>query len=59
MVILKLGIIIVVIAVGAFYVDLTNLTPFFPFGIGGVFSGAALVFFAVFGLDAMTMAAEE
>ena len=59
MVILKLGIIAIVIAVGTFYVDPANLTPFFPFGIGGVFGGAALVFFAVFGFDAMTTAAEE
>lgn len=52
MVILKLGIIAVVILVGAFFVDPGNLVPFFPFGLAGVFSGAALVFFAVFGFDA-------
>jgi len=59
MVILKLTIIVFVIAVGVFYVDLANLTPFFPFGISGVLGGAALVFFTVFGFDAMTTAAEE
>lgn len=59
MVVLKLAIIVFVIAVGVFYVDPANLTPFFPFGSSGVLGGAALVFFAVFGFDAMTTAAEE
>ena len=52
MVVLKLAIIVFVIAVGAFYVDPANLSPFFPFGISGVLGGAALVFFAVFGFEA-------
>ncbi|MCA3747590.1 MAG: amino acid permease [Rubrobacter sp.] len=59
MVILKLGIIVVIIAIGAFFVDPDNLTPFFPYGIAGVFTGAAVVFFAVFGYDTLTTAAEE
>ena len=33
--------------------------PFFPFGLTGAFTGAATVFFAVFGYDAMSTAAEE
>ena len=33
--------------------------PGFPFGFGGVMTGAATVFFAVFGYDAMSTAAEE
>ena len=36
-----------------------QLHPFFPYGIGGAFTGAATVFFAVFGYDAMSTAAEE
>jgi basic amino acid/polyamine antiporter, APA family len=59
MVIIKLSIILVVIAVGSFYVDSANWHPFMPFGFNGVMSGAALVFFAVFGYDTLTTAAEE
>ncbi|MFI6511996.1 amino acid permease [Streptosporangium sp. NPDC050855] len=58
-VILKVAVVVVVIAVGAFYVRSANYTPFFPYGIGGAFTGAATVFFAVFGYDAMSTAAEE
>ncbi|WP_027409379.1 amino acid permease [Anoxybacteroides tepidamans] len=59
MVIIKLSVILVVIAVGSFYVDSANWHPFMPFGFHGVMSGAALVFFAVFGYDTLTTAAEE
>ena len=56
---LKIVVVIVVIAVGFFYVHGGNYTPFFPFGFGGAVTGAATVFFAVFGYDAMSTAAEE
>ncbi|MDZ5610289.1 amino acid permease [Bacillus pseudomycoides] len=59
MVIIKLSIILVVIAVGSFYIDSANWHPFMPFGFNGVMSGTALVFFAVFGYDTLTTAAEE
>ncbi|WP_410985287.1 amino acid permease [Bacillus cereus] len=59
MVIIKLSIILVVIAVGSFYIDSANWHPFMPFGFNGVMGGAALVFFAVFGYDTLTTAAEE
>lgn len=59
MVVIKLSIILVVIAVGSFFVDTANWHPFMPFGFDGVMSGAALVFFAVFGYDTLTTAAEE
>ena len=36
-----------------------NYTPFMPSGFGPVLAGAATVFFAVFGYDAMSTAAEE
>ncbi len=55
----KLAIVVAVIAVGAFFIDADNLTPFMPYGFGGVTAGAAIVFFAVFGYDAMSTAAEE
>jgi APA family basic amino acid/polyamine antiporter len=59
MVVIKLGIILFVIAVGSFYIDSANWVPFMPFGFEGVMGGAALVFFAVFGYDTLTTAAEE
>ncbi len=58
MVLIKLAIIAAIIAIGVFFVDPGNLTPFFPFGVEGVFTGAAVVFFAVFGYDTLTTAAE-
>jgi APA family basic amino acid/polyamine antiporter len=56
---IKVVLVLVVIAVGFAYVKSDNYTPFFPFGVGGAFTGAATVFFAVFGYDAMSTAAEE
>jgi APA family basic amino acid/polyamine antiporter len=56
---LKVAVVVLVIAVGAFYIDAGNYNPFFPFGFGGAVAGAATVFFAVFGYDAMSTAAEE
>ncbi|MGP4087772.1 amino acid permease, partial [Streptomyces sp. KR55] len=56
---LKVLVVLLVIAVGVFHIDTANYNPFFPYGIGGAFTGAATVFFAVFGYDAMSTAAEE
>ncbi len=58
-VVLKVLVVLVVIAVGFFHIDTGNYEPFFPFGVSGAFTGAATVFFAVFGYDAMSTAAEE
>ena len=55
----KVLIVIVVVVVGFFYVKTGNYTPFAPAGFGGAVTGAATVFFAVFGYDAMSTAAEE
>ncbi|HET7580010.1 MAG TPA: amino acid permease, partial [Bacillales bacterium] len=59
MVFIKVGIILLFIGVGLFYVKPANWQPFMPFGINGVISGAALVFFAYLGFDAVSSAAEE
>lgn len=59
MVLLKLIILMVVIAVGAFYVNPGNWSPFAPNGLGGVMKGVAGVFFAYIGFDAISTTAEE
>jgi APA family basic amino acid/polyamine antiporter len=74
MVILKVCVVLLVIAVGAFFVDRHNWTPFAPFGYGGIgffghtigggeqkgmLAGAALVFFAYIGFDSVSTHAEE
>lgn len=55
----KIAGVLLVILAGAFYVNPANWTPFMPYGFSGVLSGAAVVFFAVFGYDTLTTAAEE
>ena len=59
LVVVKVAIVLAVIVVGAFYISKDNLSPYMPYGFGGVVTGAATVFFAVFGYDAMSTAAEE
>lgn len=59
MVVIKLAVIVLVIAVGCFYVDIDNWTPFMPNGFGGVMGGVAAVFFAYIGFDAVSTLAEE
>jgi len=59
MVFIKLSVILLFIGVGIFYVEPANWQPFMPFGMSGVMSGAALVFFAYLGFDAVSSAAEE
>ena len=59
LVVVKVAIVVAVIAVGAFCVKTDNLSPYMPYGFGGAVTGAATVFFAVFGYDAMSTAAEE
>ncbi|MEU5310355.1 amino acid permease [Streptomyces sp. NPDC021562] len=58
-VVLKVLVVLLVIGVGVFHITTANYHPFFPFGVTGAFTGAATVFFAVFGYDAMSTAAEE
>lgn len=59
MVLLKIAILLVVIGVGAFYVNPDNWSPFAPNGLGGVLKGVAGVFFAYIGFDAISTTAEE
>ncbi|MCS7018059.1 MAG: amino acid permease [Cytophagales bacterium] len=59
MVLFKLAVILAVIAVGAFYVQTDNWSPFAPNGIGGVLKGVSAVFFAYIGFDAISTTAEE
>ncbi|OCB70186.1 amino acid permease [Flavobacterium crassostreae] len=59
MVVVKLCIILLVIAVGVFYVDTANWTPFAPNGVSGVLKGVSAVFFAYIGFDAISTTAEE
>lgn len=59
MVVVKLCIILLVIAVGVFYVDTEHWHPFAPNGMGGVLKGVSAVFFAYIGFDAISTTAEE
>jgi basic amino acid/polyamine antiporter, APA family len=59
MVMLKIIILLLIIAVGVFYVNTDNWSPFAPHGISGVMKGVAAVFFAYIGFDAISTTAEE
>lgn len=59
MVIIKLAVILLVIAVGVFYIDMNNWSPFAPNGVSGVLKGVSAVFFAYIGFDAISTTAEE
>ncbi|CAG5069689.1 Putrescine transporter PotE [Dyadobacter sp. CECT 9623] len=59
MVVLKIGVVLLVIIAGAFYVKPENWTPFAPNGAKGVLSGVAAVFFAFIGFDSISTTAEE
>jgi APA family basic amino acid/polyamine antiporter len=59
MVAVKLIVLTLFIVVGATQIDTGHYTPFFPNGFTGVWQGAAIVFFAYIGFDAISTAAEE
>lgn len=59
MVVLKLIVVLLVIIVGAGYVNVDNWHPFVPNGFGGVMAGVSSVFFAYIGFDALSTTAEE
>jgi basic amino acid/polyamine antiporter, APA family len=58
-VIVKVAVVVFFIAFGSFMINPTNWHPFVPNGFGGVMSGAAIVFFAYIGFDAVSTTAEE
>ncbi|OPX48876.1 APC family permease [Clostridium thermobutyricum] len=57
MVFTKIGVILLFVIVGIFYMNTKNWIPFLPYKITGVLSGAATVFFAYCGFDATASAA--
>jgi APA family basic amino acid/polyamine antiporter len=59
MVVVKLLVLLFFIAIGFFYVKPENWQPFAPNGWKGIMTGAALVFFAYIGFDAISTTAEE
>ncbi|MBA3582753.1 MAG: amino acid permease [Gammaproteobacteria bacterium] len=59
MVVIKLLAIAIFIAVAVFNVNPMHWQPFMPFGWEGVMQGAAFIFFAYIGFDAVSTAAEE
>jgi len=59
MVLLKIGILLLIITVGAFYINPANWHPFAPNGVTGVLKGVSGVFFAYIGFDAISTTAEE
>lgn len=56
---IKIGIVLMVIVGGVFYVDTANWTPFAPNGAQGVMLSVAAVFFSFIGFDAISTTAEE
>ncbi len=66
-VVIKIIVLLTFIAVGIAYVDPNNWVPFIPeptgqagqFGVGGIFRGAAIIFFAYVGFEAVSTAAAE
>ena len=63
LVVLKVSALIIFIVVGGYYLfntgNYSNYQPFFPNGINGMLSGAAIIFFAFIGFNTVTMVAEE
>jgi APA family basic amino acid/polyamine antiporter len=67
LVVLKVAVLVAFVALGASYVRREHLVPFIPpnigefghFGLSGVMRGAAVMFFAYVGFDAVSTAAQE
>lgn len=58
-VVIKVAAVALIVIAGIAFVKPARWHPFLPFGLHGVVTGAAVVFFAVFGYDMLTTAAEE
>src|SRR5512147_772193 len=59
MVVIKLLVLGLFVVVGLTHIDMANYVPFAPNGWRGIHQGAAIVFFAYIGFDAISTAAEE
>ena len=59
MVAVKLIVLTLFVVVGAMHINTANYHPFAPNGWSGIHQGAAIVFFAYIGFDAISTAAEE
>jgi APA family basic amino acid/polyamine antiporter len=59
MVAVKLIVLAIFMVGGAMHIKKANYTPFAPNGFKGIHQGAAIVFFAYIGFDAISTAAEE
>lgn len=59
LVLIKLGAVFIFLFLATPKVDPLNWTPFMPYGFAGVAGGAAIIFFAYIGFDAVATAAEE
>ncbi len=64
---LKIAVILIFVVLGWQFIQNDNYTPYIPantgtlgeFGVSGIFRGAAIVFFAFLGFDAVSTAAQE
>jgi APA family basic amino acid/polyamine antiporter len=59
MVAIKLIVLALFVGIGATHINTANYVPFAPNGWRGIHQGAAVVFFAYIGFDAISVAAEE
>ncbi|HJQ65779.1 MAG TPA: amino acid permease, partial [Gemmatimonadales bacterium] len=59
LVLIKLLVLAIFVIVGVQHLDTQNYKPFAPNGFRGIWQGAAIVFFAYIGFDAISTAAEE
>lgn len=59
MVVIKIGVLLVFVAIGITGWNSNNLSDFAPFGINGVFAATGMIFFTFVGLDAVSTAGEE
>ncbi|HJU50300.1 MAG TPA: amino acid permease, partial [Pseudogulbenkiania sp.] len=58
-VLIKVAVVLLFIVIAVWHVKPANWNPALPYGMTGVFHGAAIVFFSFLGFDAVTCAAEE
>ncbi len=59
MVVVKVLILLAVVGIGAKFISADNWHPFVPHGFKGIQAGAAIIFFAFIGFDAVSTTAEE